>query len=306
MRLHTSLLRSTVAWHVGLDNSNGHRIYKMYYTVDNAVKKYNDCTELYWQFLNKSNTMPGKNVTATIKLPQKVSDIEKIRVWAHGNYNGEIVKESKDTVTFSLDYLNSQEMLEVRIVTEEDIYNLCKNNYNSYYLDEILEEEQRWADEANANREEAKKVLNKMYIVGIVLGIINIFILIECLSKNKEYKAIRKELEQEYASEMKYYYEYFRDIPDEKNATPAKAVFMYNFKGNDSSIQNKISKIFSATILNLSLKGLIKFEVVSEKEIRILRGSKFNEVELSEDEEIIYELLKDAMLGKDYITPKEN
>ena len=40
--------------------------------LDNAVKKYNDCTELYWQFLKKSNTMPGKNITATIRLPKEV------------------------------------------------------------------------------------------------------------------------------------------------------------------------------------------------------------------------------------------
>ena len=62
------------------------------------------------------------------------------------------------------------------------------NNYNSYYLDEILEEEQRWADEANAERENAKKVLAAMYMAGIILGIINVLILVICLSKNKKYK----------------------------------------------------------------------------------------------------------------------
>ena len=150
-----------IAWHVGLDNSSDDRVYKMYYTVNNAVKVYNDCTELYWQFLNKDNAMYGRNVTGTIKLPEKVSDIEKLRVWAHGSYNGDIVRESEDTVTFSLGTLNSHEMLEIRVVTEENIYNLCRNKESSYYLGEILEEEQRWADEANAEREKAKQEMRQ-------------------------------------------------------------------------------------------------------------------------------------------------
>lgn len=293
-----------IAWHVGLDNSRGDRVYKMYYTVNNAVKIYNDCTELYWQFLSKDNSMYGENVTGTIRLPKEVSNIEKLRVWAHGNYNGDIAKESKDTVTFTLDTLRSNEMLEVRVVTEENIYNLCKNKYNSYYLEEILEEEMRWADEANADREKAKKELASMYVIFAILAVINVFVLIICISKSKKYKAARSELEMEYAGQ-KYDYEYFRDIPDEENATPAKAVYMYNFKNNTSSIQSKISKIFSATMLNLSLKGLIAFETDGEKDVRITRTSNKAEVKLSEDEELVYDLLKDAMLGRDSITPKE-
>ena len=48
------------------------------------------------------------------------------------------------------------------------------------------------------------------------------------------------------------------------------------------------------------------FEAESEKDIRITRGSNSTEeLNLSEDEKIVYEILKDAMLGKDSITPKE-
>ena len=293
-----------IAWHVGLDNSSGDRVYKMYYTVNNAVKIYNDCTELYWQFLSKDNSMYGENVTGTIRLPKEVSDIEKLRVWAHGSYSGNIAKESKDTVTFTLDTLRSNEMLEIRVVTEENIYNLCSNKYNSYSLEEILEEEMRWADEANADRENAKKALSVIHVVLAVIVAINVFGLNICISKSKKYKAVRTELEMQYTG-LNYDYEYFRDIPDEKNATPAKAVYMYNFKNNASAVQSKISKIFSSTMLNLSLKGLIVFETEGENDVRISRTSNTNDVILSEDEKIIYDILKDAMLGKDSITPKE-
>ena len=293
-----------IAWHVGLDNSSGDRVYKMYYTVENAVKIYNDCTELYWQFLSDENGMYGENVTGTIRLPDGVSDIEKLRVWAHGDYTGNIMKDSINTVSFTLDTIKSNRMLEVRIVTEENIYKLCKNQYNSYYLEEILEEEQKWADKANYDREKAKNALGIMYVVIAIMGIVNILVLIMCLSKSKKYKAARADLKMEYSG-LKYDYEYFRDIPDEKNATPAKAVYLYNFKNNSSSVQSKISKVFSATMLNLALKGLIAFETEGEKDVRISRTSNANEENLSEDEKIVYDILKDALIHKDSITSKE-
>lgn len=294
-----------IAWNVGLDNSSDNRIYKIYYTVENAVKIFNDCTELYWQFLSSENTMTGKNVTGTIRLPKAVSDIEKLRVWGHGDYTANITKNSKNEVAFDLSSLNSNKMLEVRVVTEENIYSKCINKYNENYLEEILEEEQKWADEANEEREAAKKALAAAKLFLVVVVGVNIVIFIFFLSKRKQYKAIGEELKAEYSypkSDLKY----FRDIPDEDNATPARAAYMYNFDKNSSYINDKVSKIFSATILDLSLKGLIAFETDGGKDVKICRASNSNNsVVLSEDEEIIYDLLKDAMLGKDSITPKE-
>lgn len=294
-----------IAWNVGLDNSSDDRIYKVYYTVENAVKIYEDCTELYWQFLSNENTMAGENVTGTIRLPKSVSDIEKLRVWGHGDYTAEIKKDSENKVSFSLPLLKANTMLEVRVVTEENIYSKCQNKYNKTYLQDILAEEQQWADEANEERENAKKAVAAMRFYTVVIVGINILVLLAFLSKRKKYKAEGEKLKAEYSypkSDLKY----FRDIPDEENATPARAAYMYNFKNNNSIISDKISKIFAATMLDLSLKGLIAFEAVSEKEVRICRASNTNNaVSLSEDEQIVYDLLKEAMLGKDSITPKE-
>ena len=59
-------------------------------------------------------------------------------------------------------------------------------------------------------------------------------------------------------------------------------------------------------MLDLSLKGLIAFETIGEKEIEISRTDKFDNDEiLTEDEKIILEILKEAMAGKDSITTKE-
>ena len=72
-----------IAWNVGLDNSSDRRVYKMYYTVRNAVTTYSDCSEFYWQFISKENTMTGDNITGNIHLPAGITNIEKLHIWGH-------------------------------------------------------------------------------------------------------------------------------------------------------------------------------------------------------------------------------
>lgn len=292
-----------IAWNVGLDNSSGTRTYKLYYRIEDAVKIYEDCTELYWMFLGTDNAISGKNVTGTIKLPKTVSNIENLRVWAHGPLEGTINRDSEDTIKFSLDKLNTRTMLEVRIVTEENIYEECTNYSHLNSLESILKEEQGWADEANRQREESKLFIENLKKSIAIFIIINIIIVFLFSFKKKKYKQMGKELEQTYAS-YDYDIEYFREIPNEENATPARAVYMHDFKYNSSNISYKINKIFSATILDLSLKGLVEFEPINKDEVKIILKENKN-ITLPEDENVIYEILEKAVNGKGYTTVKE-
>lgn len=280
-----------IAWNVGLDNSTEDRVYKVCYKVENAVKIYNDCTELYWMFLNNKNGIGGKNITGTIKLPQKVADIEKLRVWAHGDLSGEIQKESNDTVIFSMPSINANTMLEVRVVTEENIYEDAARFYNYDKLNSILEEEQKWADEANSQRR-----LSMLIILGAI--IVNIIIAIFFINKIKKYIDNGKELDK-YAL-PKIDLKYFRDIPDEEKATPARAAYLYYFNGGKSSIDSYTSKIFSATILDLTLKGILELEPIDKKNVKIkIIGSSS---QLSGDELVVYSLLKKASVNGETTT----
>lgn len=295
-----------IAWNVDLDSGSDVRIYKMYYTVENAVKIYNDCTEIYWKFLNEENSISGENVTGKIRLPKGVSNPEKLRVWVHGDLNGEIKKISNNEVEFLLNTLNPENMLEIRVVTDENIYENCTNSYDKNMMEKILAEEQVWADKANEERENAKKELEKIKILIYIIIAINILIFCAVISKILKYKEIGRYLKQQYGYK-KAELRYFRDIPDEKNATPARAAFLYRFNKKIIAGTN-LSDVFSATILDLALKGLIKFEMISKDEIRIYR-SYINDDEkianLAKDEKIIYEILKSSLVGRDYITPEE-
>ena len=298
-----------VAWNVGLDNSSARRTYKIYYTVENVITRYTDCSEFYWQFLSKNNTMTGNNVTGRIRLPSNVSDLEKLRVWGHGSLSAEVHKTSSSLVEFTVPSVRPNEMIELRVVVEENLFPASMNIDTDNKLKEILAEEQGWADQANREREEAKNSWKK-FLVGIAIWILaNIFILTLFSKKLQNYKAIREDLIAEYGNPDAEFFnvQYFRDIPNEDKATPGRAVYLRNFRNNSSYIRNELSNIFSATILNLSLKKILYFEAVSEKEIRICLTDDYASYEpnLADDEKTILRLLKRALRGKEYITTRD-
>ena len=285
-----------IAWNVGFDNTSGNATYKVYYTIKDVIHEYNDCEELYWQFLGTDNSIKGREVTGTIKLPKNVSNLDNLKIWAHGPLNGNIEKASKDTVEFEIDNLSSGKMLEVRVVLEnEDLFETV-NKINENKLDSILKEEGKWANEANSERTMYKAIL-------LIWVVTNIFFTIFLSIKAKKYKNEGKDIEvPEYLKEE---IQYFRDIPDGEKATPATASYMYNFKINTSYIDK--SKVFSSTMLDLSIKGLLSFDVIDKNNLQINLLDCANVDPLPDDEQKVYNWLVMACnyYGKTSITTKE-
>ena len=272
-----------IAWNVGLDNSSENRTYKVYYTVKDVVREYNDCTELYWQFLGDENNVSVKNITGKITLPKSVSDIEKLRVWAHGPLSGTITRESTNTVKFNLPSLDSNTMLEIRVVTEEPICDIDKINTNK--LESILSEEEIWANEANIERKK-QNIIRLIFLC--VAALTNFTGGIALIYQAYKYYKAGKEIpkDDKYKTDL----EYFRDIPDEKNATPAYAMFLYNFRKSTGSLD--VSKAFSATMLDLCIKQYIDLTMPDGKNVEIQVKKYDSSEELLEDEERIFSLVK--------------
>lgn len=60
-----------IAWGTGMENKSGNKRYQISYTVKDVVTDYNDCQEIYWQFLEQGrNTIPAQKVTGTVTLPE--------------------------------------------------------------------------------------------------------------------------------------------------------------------------------------------------------------------------------------------
>lgn len=268
-----------VAWGVNI-TSNAKRKYEISYRVIDAVKKYGDCTELYWQFIGDRFEIKADKITGTIKLPVPVQNKEELRVWGHTKYlNGEIYATDTRTIEFHLEDYTANEYVEVRILMPTYVMNNLEFTSLENKEAEILEEEEKEAAEANARRAKRDKQMQITIIaITAIVGLIGL-VFINGIRKN--IKALKNNPKIEPEVKLDYY----RELPDEI-ATPLEANFILN-KGTFD-----FSKTISATILDLTLKGYIKVEQI-DKTINIEILDK-DTSELPKDELRVLELLKNA------------
>lgn len=268
-----------IAWGVSINNSQRKK-YQIEYTVKDIINMYNDCSELYWQFIGKDFSIPAKKVTGYINLPMETETLEDLKVWAHGPLTGNINKISKNQVFFEVNNLSTSDFLEVRIATPNYVFPLSTNNKNTNNLEQILQEETAWAEDANRQREAAQKAEEQASVLStlavIVADVIYALICIKVtkdVMQNKKIKPSQK-------------IKYFRDIPDE-NSSPAEAAFLYYFKATKPN-----AKIISAIMMDLALKGAINFELdpQNKKKVKVIINN-YNE-SLPKDEEGVFNYLK--------------
>ena len=282
-----------IAW--GINKSSGRRTYNISYTVENVIAKYNDCVELYWQFIGNYSEKNSDNVTGTITLPKKVEVLDNIRVWTHGPLNGEIYATANDTVTFKISPYIADTFIEVRVaILETEMFNAINKTYNNDQLQNIIDEETVWANEANERRESIKRKqeereINKQKIkqIGEVASV-GIAVLFGWLT-SKNLKKIKETPKLEPTTKL----DYFREVPNEEKANPANASFLYYF--NKASVLTVMPKVLSATMLNLALKKYIEFEVDTNKkknEQVLVKIIGREDSQLRESEKEIYNLLR--------------
>ena len=279
-----------VAFGTGKKKSSGNVKFQISYKINNVINSYEDCQEFYWKFLDKSNGMMCKNISGTITLPRNLSNSENLLVWGHGNINGRIDKSGTNKVKFKIKNFSAGNMLEIRVVTKEKMFNVEGKTFTM--LNGIQKEETRWASKTNENIKENRIIL-------IIILSIEVIILLFIFKDIKTYFNINKSGNKIEKRNL----EYFRDIPREETSTPGEGAFLYYFDNNFNWTDGKQSDVLTANILNLCLKGYISFEKKLEDKIyiSILKGKE----DLKEDEKEIYHLIKDAIGKKESIEVKE-
>lgn len=294
-----------IGWGVGLDNSRATRKYEISYTVEDAIAKYNDCAELYWQFIGENFEVSCDKVTGTIYLPSDVSDIDEIKVWGHTeDLNGTIYATDTDKIEFEINNFRSGRYVEVRTLFPTELIIESGRTQNKDMLQTVVNEETKWAEEANARRERNAFIKKMVIIVLLVVCIgLNIILIIVYWKKTVKYLNKNKELKK-YEPTTKL--EYYRDLPDE-NSTPGEAVKILDIN-IDSFTPGNFGKVFSATILDLSLKGYL--EIKQEKNdkrkdvINIYILKQVNDG-LKPSEARIMTFVRDAAKGEKVLTLKE-
>ena len=289
-----------IAWGVGLDDSSATKTYKISYKVNDAIAKYQDYAELYWQFVGSDFEVSADKVTGTILLPQNASSKEDIKVWGHTEgLNGEIYVTATNKIEFEVNNFRAGRYIEIRTLFPTAMITNSGRTYSRERLNEVIEKETVWANEANARRaraENAKKA--GTVIFAIVVVIIDVWLLRSSIK-------IRKEASKKTKIKPSQELEYFREMP-RKNATPAQAVYVYNEVLSTVST-NQMGNIFSATLLDLCLKKYIGFEEnpSNKKNIIIKILKKEADDKLEKTEKVILQYIVGAAKGAEEITIKD-
>lgn len=278
-----------VAWGTGHEYSSGTEKYKISYHIEDAICIYNDCSEMYWQFVGSDFEIAAKKITGTIKLPEEVENIEDLRVWGHTpDLNGTINKTSNDTVEFTINNNKINKMVEVRIAMPNGVVSSSGRVRYTNKLQDIIDEETSWANEANSTR--MTKIIIITVICLVIFGFLIYFLVRNILI-----------LKNTVAVVPSTHYDYYRDLarPD---ATPAEAAYIEEnkYSGFDTS---EFGKIFSATLLSLSLKKAIKISQYtnqSGKEDTLIEiiCNDINNVTNKQDEILIFEFIRNACNSK--------
>lgn len=280
-----------IAWGTGMSTSSGNRKYQVSYKIEDVITSYYDCQEFYWKFIEEGkNAIPVKSLTGTIRLPQDVGNIENLKAWGHGQVNGNIERTSNNLVEFEINNLRPGAMLEVRVVTTEDIFNVSENKERKYHnIDKIIEEETEWSSETNRQSMITKIVLIAIYVIILIIYIVKI-VKYRRINKKENDGIIKKELK------------YYREIPREGDSTPNEAVYLYRFEKEKLETSTVQSQMVASTILNLCLKKIITLEIEGEN---IYISLIENGESLKKEEYQVYKLLEEASKGKEKLEIKE-
>ena len=289
-----------IAWGVGLDDSSATKKYQISYTVEDAIAKYNDYAELYWQFVGSDFEINADKITGTITLPSQAPSKDEIKVWGHTeDLNGEIYVTDLDKISFELDGFNSGRYVEIRTLFPTSMIVSTSRTHDADILEYVIDEETEWANEANARRarRDATNFLITLVVV-IVCVLLSVFSILRAIKQANKFKGKTK-----YKPTQEL--EYYRDLPRE-NATPAQSLYVY-FETKSGIAANDIGKVVSATLLNLNLKKHIEFQVEKEKNkekitMKILNADT---KDLSTDEKVVFEFLQKACKDNNEITVKE-
>ena len=301
-----------IGWGVGLDTTTANKKYQISYTVKDAITKYNDYAELYWQFVGKDFEVNASKITGTVYLPSNVSNKDEIKVWGHtAGLNGTIYATDTNKIQFEINQFKNGTYVEVRTLFPTSLISNSGRVKQTDILDKAVKEETKWADKANTKRKVANWLDENsdwfyFTVVIVIFGSIFLIVIIAELKQTKKYREKLQELENKEKIVASTKYEYFRDIPDE-NATPGEVMRILNpIRSQFSS--SEFGKIFSATMLDLTLKKYLNIKLEKNqknKDVTNIYVLKQVTDGLKPNEERIMTFIRNAAGSKKVMTLKE-
>lgn len=233
----------------------------VHYTLTGAVMSWADTGELYWKFVGDGWSESSKNVTATISF---ASDLvaanpakkgKTLRAWGHGPLTGNVsLDDSTGTVAYSISRVRSGEFAEARIAFPTAwVPQLAGSGEDRLPI--ILDEEKQWAEEANARREQARRVAFIGAVVTVAASAVFTVVVVVLKLRRRGPKPLFQD-------------EYFRDVPSADHPATI-ATFMSSSDVPDQA--------FIASLMKLTDDRVLKLEQTTEVRKKLLGGQKTEE-----------------------------
>lgn len=239
-------------------HSNEEATFVINYTNTNLASRYDDVSELYWEFVVEGGDVEFENVTCTVHLPvpdgKVVEPEENVRAWGHGPLDASVHFNGNDVV-YTVPGVGTSEFAEARIVFPAEWLSEATSQ-GGKVLQDILKEEREWADEANARRERAQMLVYGGTGVGLLVSLASIIgSLVAIVRYRKSHKATFDD-------------KYWRDVPSDDHPAVLGAFWR---DGNPSD------EDFTATLMRLSDMGAVKLELVKTESKGLLGRTKTKE-----------------------------
>ena len=256
-------------------NHNNRRTFKFVYKLPEAITVYDDVAQFNRKMVGKEWQQGINYITAKVIIPVPVSyDNSNILVFGHGPLTGEVDKEG-NTVIYKLNNYYPGDFLEAHILMEPEIF----SEYNKSKIvhkdmkQKLLDMEAKLADEANAERDKARRQPNKFKKLfgkqGLMLGVLVsiwgalIFYIYGIYRrKNRVKNSVGK---------------YLRELPDDSSPALVGSFMTDSISGNE----------ILATIVDLIRRKILRLETSEEKSIITLVG---NTEKLSAQERVIVDI----------------
>ena len=256
-------------------NQNNIRTFKFVYKLPEAIKVYDDVVQFNRKMVGQEWQQGIKYITAKVIVPVPTDyDNSNILVFGHGPLTGEVDRE-ENTVVYKLDDYYPGDFLEAHILMEPEIF----SEYNKSKIvhkdmkQELLDMEAKLADEANAERDKARRQPNKfrklfenqglmLGVLGSIWGVLMFYIYGIYRRRNRVKNSVGK---------------YLRELPDDSSPALVGSFMTDSISGNE----------ILATIVDLIRRKILRLETSEEKSIITLVG---NTEKLSAQERVIVDI----------------
>lgn len=193
---------------------NERKTFVYQYRFNNVVTKYDDIAEFNRKIVDSNWDVPLNNITINITLPRGASK-EEIKVFGHGSLLGESEIINGQKVVFTVPYVMPGEMVETLVLFPTHLVPEAMQIVSKEALPGILENERTLAEEANEQREVARRELEREQTFNIIgTALVGFLTVLWVALFIYVYNKYDKELESDFKQK------YYRELPG--NYTPAE------------------------------------------------------------------------------------